>query len=139
MSQPFPFLTGHSTSSPSVESVCVCVCHYSYPQEDQPRTASRCYLIFRFGSFSDTSVSYKTLKAPWFCGLFSLQRRDSSDNSWTQLGKCLGMQWKPPAGAVTSSVAPIKHARPTFSRPHHKNHNGTITLGFTNLYFLIFL
>lgn len=92
--------------------VCVCMCYYPYPQEGQPRTASRCYLIFRFGSFSDTSVSYKTLKALWFCRLLSLQREIHLQQD--TVGIVFGhveMQLKPPAGAVTSSVALIKHAR----------------------------
>lgn len=31
-------------------------------------------VLHRFGSFRDTSLSYKTLKALWFYGMFSLQR-----------------------------------------------------------------
>lgn len=31
-------------------------------------------VLHRFGSFRDTSLSYETLKALWFYGMFSLQR-----------------------------------------------------------------
>lgn len=43
---------------------------------------------------------------------------------------CVGMQWKPPAGAVTSSVARIKHARLPLVSTTTQYHNSTIASGF---------
>ena len=123
--------------------VCVCVCVIiQFPQEGQPRTASRCYLIFRFGSFSDHSVSYKTLKALWLCGLFSLQREThrTAAVGLSQDSVCWSCSGKTPAGAVTTSCRSDKSmlAPPLLQKEkkkkHTKNHNGTIT--FSTFLFL---
>lgn len=119
----------------------VCVCHYPHPQEDQPRPASRCYFIFRFGSFSVDSVSSKTLKALWLCGLFPLQREGHRTAAGvTQSGATVfghvRMQWKPPAGAVISSVALTKHARPHLVA---SNHSDTIAFWGSQTFFFVSL
>lgn len=120
------------------ECVCVCVCH-PYPQEGQPRTASRFYFNFRFSSFRDMSISYKTLKALWFCRLFSLQRESHLQRHTVGLAfGHVGMQWKPPAGAVISRVALTKHARPPFSRPHRKTTTAPSLWGSQTIYFSLF-
>ena len=114
--------------------VCVCVCFcviIQFPQEGQPRTASRCYSIFRFGSFSDRSVSYKTLKALWLCGLFSLQRethrtavgrsQDSGFFFGRAVEKLLQVLW-PRRVALIKACSPHLQSKKT-----NKNHDGTIT------------
>lgn len=46
-------------------------------------------VLHRFGSFRDTSLSYETLKALWFDGMFSLQRDSSAAHSWISVWPCV--------------------------------------------------
>lgn len=53
--------------------LCVCV-HVSLSISSGGSIQNCLKVLHRFGSFRDTSLSYETLKALWFYGMFSLQR-----------------------------------------------------------------